>query len=106
MKNRRPIADVAARFDAWVHVDAAYAGSALVLPEMRPFASGLEKADSFAFNPHKWLLTNFDLSAMYVKSRAPVIDALSLTPEFLRNKATDAGAVIDYKDWQARLTFF
>ncbi len=98
------ICDVAGAHDGvWVHVDAAWAGSALVLPEERWMIAGVEGADSFNFNPHKWLLTNFDCSALWVRDSRAVVGALSITPEYLRNAASDAGAVIDYRDWQVPL---
>jgi len=87
----------------WLHVDAAHAGSAAVCPEFRPMLQGLELADSFCFNPHKWLLTNFDCDCFFVRDRRPLIDSLSITPEYLRNQASDSGAVIDYRDWQIPL---
>lgn len=87
----------------WLHVDAAWAGAACVCPEHRAMLRGVEHADSFNFNPHKWLLTTFDCSAMWVRDRAPLIAALSITPEYLRNAASDTGAVIDYRDWQIPL---
>lgn len=89
--------------DAWLHVDAAWAGSAAVCPEFRWFLKGLERANSYCTNPHKWLLTNFDCDLFYVADRATLIDSLSVTPEYLRNTATDSGAVIDYRDWQIPL---
>jgi len=87
----------------WLHVDAAWAGSALVCPEHRAMLEGLEAVDSFAFNPHKWLLTNFDCNAFYTRERKALLDALSVMPEYLRNAATASGAVIDYRDWQVPL---
>ena len=87
----------------WFHVDAALAGSATVCPEYQPLLEGLEFADSYCFNPHKWLLTNFDCSALYVADRRWLVNALSITPEYLRNTASDSGAVIDYRDWQIPL---
>jgi aromatic-L-amino-acid decarboxylase len=87
----------------WLHIDAAWAGAALVCPEHRAMIEGVERADSFNFNPHKWLLTNFDCSAFWVADRAALIDALSITPAYLRNSATDTGTVIDYRDWQIPL---
>jgi aromatic-L-amino-acid decarboxylase len=87
----------------WLHVDAAHAGAAAVCPEFRGMLKGVEHADSFCFNPHKWLLTNFDCDCFYVKDRRPLIDALSITPDYLRNQASDSGAVIDYRDWQIPL---
>ncbi|AKJ07461.1 aromatic-L-amino-acid decarboxylase [Archangium gephyra] len=87
----------------WLHVDAAWAGSALVCPEHRGMLEGLEAVDSFAFNPHKWLLTNFDCNAFYTRERKALLEALSVMPEYLRNAATASGAVIDYRDWQVPL---
>jgi aromatic-L-amino-acid decarboxylase len=97
------IADVAAEHGAWLHVDAAYAGSATVCPEHRDLLVGLDRADSYVFNPHKWLLTTFDCSAFFVADRRPLIDALSIVPEYLRNAASESGAVVDYRDWQVPL---
>ncbi len=88
---------------AWLHVDAAMAGSAAVCPELRSHHDGLELADSYAFNPHKWLLTNFDCDCLYVADRASLTDALSVTPEYLRNEASASGSVVDYRDWQVPL---
>jgi aromatic-L-amino-acid/L-tryptophan decarboxylase len=87
----------------WLHVDAAYAGVAAVCPELRWLNDGLELADSYATNPHKWLLTNFDCDAFWVADRDALIGALSVLPEFLRNAPTESGAVIDYRDWQIPL---
>ncbi|MGE3774831.1 MAG: pyridoxal-dependent decarboxylase, partial [Gammaproteobacteria bacterium] len=87
----------------WLHVDAAMAGSAALLPEHRALFEGLEHADSYCFNPHKWLLTNFDCSALWVARRADLVDALSVTPAYLTNAATGSGEVIDYRDWQIPL---
>jgi aromatic-L-amino-acid decarboxylase len=87
----------------WLHVDAAYGGAACICPEFRPLLDGVELADSLCFNPHKWLLTNFDCSAFWTRDRQGLIDALSVTPEYLRNRATESGAVIDYRDWQVPL---
>jgi len=87
----------------WLHVDAAYAGVAAVCPELRWLNDGLELADSYATNPHKWLLTNFDCDAFWVADRDALVGALSVLPEFLRNAPTESGAVIDYRDWQIPL---
>lgn len=97
------IADVCKEYVAWLHVDAAYAGVAAVAPEFRFVNAGLERADSYTVNPHKWLLTNFDCSLFYVADRQPMLAALSVTPEYLRNAATADGSVIDYRDWQISL---
>ena len=87
----------------WLHVDAAMAGTATLCPELRYLNAGLEHADSYAFNPHKWMFTSFDCSCLYVKSSKALIDTLSILPEYLRNQATESGAVIDYRDWQIPL---
>ncbi|XP_030546509.2 tyrosine decarboxylase 2-like isoform X1 [Rhodamnia argentea] len=94
---------VAKRNGMWFHIDAAYAGSACICPEYRPFIDGVEEADSFNMNAHKWLLTNFDCSALWIKDRKALIQALSTNPEFLRNKASQANMVVDYRDWQIPL---
>ncbi|MCY1000885.1 pyridoxal-dependent decarboxylase [Myxococcus sp. MISCRS1] len=87
----------------WLHIDAAWAGSALVCPEHRGLLDSMNRVDSFAFNPHKWLLTNFDCNAFFTRDRQALLDALSVTPEYLRNAASASGAVIDYRDWQVPL---
>jgi aromatic-L-amino-acid decarboxylase len=100
----RAIGEVCRRHGAWLHVDAAYAGVAAVCPEFRQLNDGVaEYADSYVTNPHKWLLTNFDCSVFWVRDRGPLVDALSILPEFLRNAATESGAVVDYRDWQVPL---
>jgi aromatic-L-amino-acid decarboxylase len=87
----------------WLHVDAAMAGTAALCPELRSIHDGLDMADSYCFNPHKWMFTNFDCDAFYVADRASLIRALSILPEYLRNQATESGAVFDYRDWQVPL---
>ncbi|KAK9281335.1 hypothetical protein L1049_004234 [Liquidambar formosana] len=87
----------------WFHVDAAYAGSACICPEYRHHIDGVEQADSFNMNAHKWLLTNFDCSALWVKEKSALIQSLSTNPEFLKNKASEENMVVDYKDWQIPL---
>ena len=87
----------------WLHVDAAMSGTAALCPEFRFIHRGLEFADSYCFNPHKWMFTNFDCDCFYVADRAALINTLSLLPEYLRNKATESGAVIDYRDWHIPL---
>jgi len=99
----RAAGEICRREGVWLHVDAAYAGSAAVCPELRWIHDGLELADSYAFNPHKWLLTNFDCCCFYVTDRAALVRALSILPEYLRNTATESGSVIDYRDWQVPL---
>jgi len=87
----------------WLHVDAAMSGTAALCPEFRHIHQGLELADSYAFNPHKWMFTNFDCDCFYVADRSALIKTLSVLPEYLRNQATESGAVIDYRDWQIPL---
>jgi aromatic-L-amino-acid decarboxylase len=88
----------------WLHVDAAYAGVAAVCPELRWVNDGVaEYADSYVTNPHKWLLTNFDCTVLWVADRGPLTGALSIEPEYLRNAASSSGAVVDYRDWQIPL---
>jgi aromatic-L-amino-acid decarboxylase len=89
--------------DLWLHVDAAMSGTAALCPEFRRIHDGLEFADSYCFNPHKWMFTNFDCDCFYVADRKTLIQTLSVLPEYLRNKATESGAVIDYRDWQIPL---
>ena len=87
----------------WLHVDAAMSGTAALCPEFRYIHDGLELADSYCFNPHKWMFTNFDCDCFFVADRARLIQTLSILPEYLRNQATESGAVIDYRDWQIPL---
>ncbi len=87
----------------WVHVDAAYAGAALVCEEYQHLAAPFSAFDSFNMNMHKWLLTAFDASCLYIKRRRDLTDALSITPSYLRNEFSDKGLVTDYRDWQIPL---
>lgn len=89
--------------DIWIHCDAAYAGAALVLPIYQYLCDELSFVDSFSMNMHKWLLTNFDASPLYVKKRKALIDALSISPSYLKNRFSDSGLVTDYRDWQIPL---
>jgi len=101
-----PTGMIAAKHACWLHVDAAWAGSAFVCEEHQWMLKGIEHAASFSFNPHKWMLTNFDCALMWLNGsdrRAQLIGAMSIVPEYLRNQASDAGAVIDYRDWHVPL---
>lgn len=93
----RQIGEICEKYKTWLHVDAAHAGSALLLPEYRWMGEGLEKADSFVFNPHKWLFTNFDCSAYFVRDAAALIRTFDILPEYLRTRTR--GMVNDYRDW-------
>jgi aromatic-L-amino-acid/L-tryptophan decarboxylase len=97
------IAEICRRYGLWFHVDAAMSGTAALCPEFRHFQSGVEHADSYCFNPHKWMFTNFDCDCFYVADRAALIKTLSILPEYLKNQATESGAVFDYRDWQIPL---
>jgi aromatic-L-amino-acid decarboxylase len=97
------LAPLAREAGLWLHVDAAYAGSAAICPELRWIHAGVEHADSYCFNPHKALLVNFDCDLFWVRDRAALLAALSILPEYLRTKAAESGAVIDYRDWQIPL---
>jgi len=99
----RKIGEICRRFGVWLHVDGAMGGTAALCPEFRRYFDGLELADSYCFNPHKWMFTNFDCDCFFVADRAQLIRTLSILPEYLRNKATESGAVIDYRDWQIPL---
>ncbi len=87
----------------WLHVDGAMAGTAALCPEFRYIHAGLEFADSYCFNPHKWMFTNFDCDCFFVVDRQILIKAFSILPEYLRNRASESGTVFDYRDWQIPL---
>ena len=99
----RRFGEIARAEQMWHHVDAAYAGSAMICEEFRHHQDGLELVDSYTFNPHKWLATNLDCSVMWVADRRPLIEALSVLPPYLRNEASESGQVIDYRDWHGPL---
>jgi len=97
------IADICRDHGLWLHVDGAMAGSAAICPEFRGLQEGVERADSYCFNPHKWLFTNFDCDCFYVADRQALVRTLTVLPEYLRNQASESGAVFDYRDWQIPL---
>lgn len=97
------IAEICRAEGLWLHVDGAYGGAAGMLPEMRGLLAGVESADSFVVNPHKWLLTPMDCSAFYVREPAILKQAFSLVPDYLRTREGDAAAVEDYMDWGVQL---
>ncbi|MGE5340582.1 MAG: pyridoxal phosphate-dependent decarboxylase family protein [Candidatus Omnitrophota bacterium] len=96
-----PIVRICRQHNLWLHVDAAYAGTALVLPEMRGLIRGIEAVDSFVFNPHKWMFTNFDCSAYFVRDREPLIRSLEILPEYLKTR--EGNRVNNYRDWGIQL---
>ncbi|KAJ3707189.1 hypothetical protein LUZ61_010894 [Rhynchospora tenuis] len=95
---------VAAEYGIWVHVDAAYAGSACICPKFRHFIDGVEDADSFSFNAHKWFFTTLDCCCLLVKNKNTLGHALSTNPDYLKNKATESKQVVDYKNRQIALS--
>ncbi|KAL4340642.1 hypothetical protein GQ457_08G005580 [Hibiscus cannabinus] len=95
---------VAMEFKLWLHIDAAYAGSACICAELRHYLDGVELANSISMNPHKWFLTNMDCCCLWIKEPNLLTDSLSSDPEYLRNKASKSKEVVDYKDWQIALS--
>ncbi len=93
----KEIGEICKKYDIWNHIDAAYAGTALMLPENKYLIEGISYADTFVFNPHKWMFTNFDCSAYYVKDREALINTFSILPEYLRT--AEGERVNNYRDW-------
>ena len=93
----RPVGEICHEKNMWLHVDGALGGTALLLPEMRWMADGMEYVDSLVFNPHKWLFTNFDCSAYFVRDAARLIRTFEILPEYLKTR--NRGLVNDYRDW-------
>ncbi len=93
----RAIGNICKRHNIWFHVDAAFAGTALILPEMRWMSDGIELADTFVFNPHKWMLTNFDCSAYFVRDKEALVRTFEILPEYL--KTPEKSEVNNYRDW-------
>lgn len=96
-----PVVEIAREFGAWVHVDAAMAGAAMLLPECRPLFDGIEGADSISWNPHKWMGTALDCSMYLVRDPEHLIRVMSTNPSYLRSAAD--GQVTQYKDWGIQL---
>ncbi|XP_075413644.1 aromatic-L-amino-acid decarboxylase isoform X5 [Tenrec ecaudatus] len=101
--NLLEVGPICTEANVWLHIDAAYAGSAFICPEFRHLLNGVEFADSFNFNPHKWLLVNFDCSAMWVKKRSSLTGAFKLDPLYLKHSHQDSGLITDYRHWQLPL---
>ena len=91
------IAKICLQYACWHHIDASYAGTALLLPEMRWMSKGVENCDSFVVNPHKWMFTNFDCSAYFVKDKKALINTFAILPEYL--KTPEDHLVNNYRDW-------
>jgi aromatic-L-amino-acid decarboxylase len=97
----KPLGEICRKHNLWFHIDAAYIGSAMILPEMRHYMAGAELADSFVFNPHKWLMTNFDCSAYFVKNKEALLRTFEIMPEYL--KTAHDRQVNNYRDWGIQL---
>lgn len=97
------LAPICAASGAWLHVDGAMCGVAALAPELRWVNDGLDLADSYTTNGHKWMGVGFDCSFFWVRDRGPLIEALSIQPAYLRTAQAQSGAVIDYRDWQVPL---
>jgi aromatic-L-amino-acid/L-tryptophan decarboxylase len=95
------IADIAEREKLWLHVDAAYGGSAAIVPEMQHVLAGAERADSVLLNPHKWLFTPIDISVLYTRKPAVLKQAFSLVPEYLRTE--EDSHYLNYMDYGVQL---
>ncbi|KAL5768004.1 hypothetical protein ACOSP7_014584 [Xanthoceras sorbifolium] len=100
----KELAKISREYKIWFHIDAAYAGSACICPEFRPYLDGVELADSISMNPHKWFLTNMDCCCLWLKHPKFLVDSLSTNSEILRNSASESNSVIDYNDWQIALS--
>ncbi|WNJ18582.1 aminotransferase class I/II-fold pyridoxal phosphate-dependent enzyme [Pontibacter sp. G13] len=96
----RKIAEICQKHGVWLHVDAAHAGSAAIVPAYREILDGLELADSYVFNPHKWMFTNFDCSAYFVKDPDALVNTFDIQPEYLRTRTQE---VSNFKDWGVAL---
>lgn len=96
----KEIGEICKENDIWLHVDAAFAGSALILPEYRWMLDGIEYVDTFVFNPHKWLFTNFDCSSYFVRDKEALIRTFEMVPEYLKSAESQ---VNNYKDWGIQL---
>jgi aromatic-L-amino-acid/L-tryptophan decarboxylase len=97
----RHIGEICRRHNVFLHIDAAYAGTALLLPEMRWMSDGAESADSFVFNPHKWMFTNFDCTAFFVRDKELLVNTFSIMPEYLKTPLDRQ--VNNYRDWGIQL---
>jgi len=95
------IGQICKKYNIWLHVDAAWAGTALLLPEMRYMIKGIENVDTFVFNPHKWMFTNFDCTAYFVKDKGTLIQTFEILPEYLKTK--EGSSVNNYRDWGIQL---
>ncbi len=96
----KKIGEICSKYKIWLHVDAALAGTALILPEYRWMIEGIEDVDTFVFNPHKWMFTNFDCSAYFIKDPEALVRTFEILPEYLK---TQAKGVKNFRDWGLQL---
>ena len=97
----KDIATICQKENLWLHVDAALAGTAAILPEMRWLMDGVDQADSFLFNPHKWMFTNFDCTAYFCKDPDALKKAMAISPEYLKWSKDEAA--VNFRDWGVQL---
>ena len=97
----KPVVEICKKYNIWLHIDAAYAGTAFIIPEYRHHFDGIEDADSYVFNPHKWMFTNFDCSAYFVKDSTALIRTFEILPEYLKTR--NDSLVNNYRDWGIQL---
>ena len=97
------VSSISKAYGLWHHVDAAYAGTAMICEEFRVHQPHLDLVDSYTFNPHKWMMVNFDCNVLWVADRKPLLETMSILPPYLRNEASETGAVLDYRDWHVPL---
>jgi aromatic-L-amino-acid decarboxylase len=97
----KTVSEICRKYNIWHHVDAAYAGSAMIIEENRKYIEGIEEVDSYVFNPHKWMFTNFDCSAYFVKDKAQLIRTFEIMPEYLKTGSDNE--VNNYRDWGIQL---
>ena len=95
------ITEITQKFGIWHHIDAAFAGTAMLLPEFQSLIKGHEGADSYVFNPHKWMFTNFDCTVLFLKDSKDLVQTFSLTPEYLKTELDKE--VNNYRDWGIQL---
>jgi aromatic-L-amino-acid/L-tryptophan decarboxylase len=99
--NIAAVCAVAKKHDLYVHVDAAWAGSAMICPEFRHYWTGIEQADSIVFNPHKWLGAQFDCAAHFIRNPDDLVRTLAIKPEYLKTHGADG--IINYSEWSVPL---
>lgn len=95
--NLEELGVLAKKYNIWMHIDAAYAGSSFICPEYRHLLNGVEHAMSFNFNPHKWMSVNFDCSALWLRQSDYVTDAFNVNPTYLKSEYQNNPAAPEYR---------